>query len=57
MTFFAFNDPQPNQPSPGSITLYLNAGEAATVSMCQLLLRSQLQLCWQQQLCWLPTTI
>lgn len=26
MTFFAFNNPQPNQPSPGSITLYLNAG-------------------------------
>jgi hypothetical protein len=25
MTFFAFNNPQPNQPSPGSITLYLNA--------------------------------
>jgi hypothetical protein len=28
MTFFAFNNPQPNQPSPGSITLYLNAGAA-----------------------------
>jgi hypothetical protein len=29
MTFFAFNNPQPNQPSPGSITLYLNAGAQA----------------------------
>ncbi|KAF8058421.1 kmo [Scenedesmus sp. PABB004] len=25
MTFFAFNNPQPGRPSPGSITLYLNA--------------------------------
>jgi hypothetical protein len=33
MTFFAFNNPQPNQPSPGSITLYLNASEQYQAAM------------------------